>query len=60
MPQDLSDDQSIVIQATNVDQVPWRHMAWQGHTELTHWGRDKMAATLADDTFKRKFVMKIF
>ena len=23
---------------------------------LTHWGRDKMAATLADDTFKRKFV----
>ena len=23
---------------------------------LTHWGRDEMAATLADDTFKRKFV----
>ena len=23
---------------------------------LTHWGRDKMAATLADDTFKCKFV----
>ena len=22
---------------------------------LTHWGRDKMAATLADDTFKRRF-----
>ena len=23
---------------------------------LSHWGRDKMAATLADDTFKYKFV----
>ena len=23
---------------------------------LTHWGWDKMAATLADDTFKCKFV----
>ena len=23
---------------------------------LTHWGRDKMATTLADDTFKWKFV----
>ena len=23
---------------------------------LTHWGRDKMAVTLADDTFKRKVV----
>ena len=23
---------------------------------LTHWGRDKMATTLADDTFKYKFV----
>ena len=23
---------------------------------LTHWGRNKMAATLAEDTFKRKFV----
>ena len=27
-----------------------------GLNVLTHWGRDKMAATLADDTFKRKFV----
>ena len=25
---------------------------------LTHWGRDKMVATLADDTFKYKFVNK--
>ena len=23
---------------------------------LTHWGRDKMVATLADDTLKCKFV----
>ena len=23
---------------------------------LTHWGREKMAAILADDTFKCKFV----
>ena len=23
---------------------------------LTHWGRDKMATTLADDTFEYKFV----
>ena len=27
-----------------------------GHKELTHWSRDKMVATLADDTFKYKFV----
>ena len=27
-----------------------------GTSFLTHWGQDKMAATLADDTFKRKFV----
>ena len=26
-----------------------------GPVNLTHWGRDKMAATLADDTFKCKF-----
>ena len=26
------------------------------YIKLTHWGRDKMAATLADDTFKYKFV----
>ena len=25
-------------------------------TLLTHWGRDKMAATLADATFKCKYV----
>ena len=24
--------------------------------DLTHWDRDKMAATLADDTFKYKFI----
>ena len=27
-----------------------------GDSHLTHWGRDKMAATLADDTFICKFV----
>ena len=33
---------------------------WDGfqmdRQELTHWGRDKMATTVADDTFKHKFV----
>ena len=37
----------------------WNNTSWlcyRAVTSLTHWGRDKMAATLADDTFKRKFV----
>ena len=27
---------------------------------LTYWGQDKMAATLADDTFKYKYVNENF
>ena len=29
----------------------------EGH-RLTHWGRDKMAANFADDTFKHIFLIK--
>ena len=39
---------------TDSGQVHCHRLNW-GHQVLTRWGRDKMAATLADDTFKYKF-----
>ena len=36
--------------------VTHQRCASQDQNELTHWGRGKMAVTLADDTFKCKFV----
>ena len=42
------------------ENMPWVHASnltrTRNNTKSTHWGRDKMAATLADDTFKCKFV----
>ena len=45
---------------TDVDQDPWCHMASLGHTDLTHWGQDKMAA-ISQTTFSNAFSwMKMF